>query len=103
MQLRIITAALMLTAGLTGSAAAAVQTRVVEYTQGGTPLQGMLAWNDSATGKRPGVLVVHEWWGHNEHARNQARKLAEAGYVAFALDMYGNRSSTFFALSKAAR
>jgi dienelactone hydrolase len=33
--------------------------------------------------------VVHEWWGHNEHARNQARRLAEAGYVGFALDMYG--------------
>ena len=36
------------------------------------------------------MLVVHEWWGHNEHARAQARRLAEAGYVAFALDMYGN-------------
>jgi len=35
------------------------------------------------------VLVVHEWWGHNEHARNQARRLAQAGYVGFALDMYG--------------
>lgn len=94
MHLRIITAALMLTAGLAGSAAAAVQTRVVDYTQNGTPLQGMLAWNDSANGKRPGVLVVHEWWGHNEHARNQARKLAEAGYVAFALDMFGKGKVT---------
>ncbi len=35
------------------------------------------------------MLVVHEWWGHNEHARNQARRLAQAGYVGFALDMYG--------------
>src|SRR6185369_11606332 len=38
---------------------------------------------------RPGVLVVHEWWGHNEHAREQAKRLAKAGYVGFALDMYG--------------
>src|SRR5262249_30021957 len=36
-----------------------------------------------------GALVVHEWWGHNQHARNQAKRLAEAGYVGFALDMYG--------------
>jgi dienelactone hydrolase len=68
---------------------AAVQTKEVEYEQGGTPLQGFLAWDDAAKGKRPGVLVVHEWWGHNQHARNQAKRLAEAGYVAFALDMYG--------------
>ncbi len=37
----------------------------------------------------PGVLVVHEWWGHNAFAREQARALAELGYVAFAVDMYG--------------
>ena len=94
MKLQTIFAAVVLTAGLTGTASAAVQTRVVDYTQDGTPLQGLLAWNDSATGKRPGVLVVHEWWGHNEHARTQARKLAEAGYVAFALDMYGKGKVT---------
>jgi dienelactone hydrolase len=94
MTFRILTAAVALTAGLAGTTSAAVQTRVVDYAQDGTPLQGMLAWNDSATGKRPGVLVVHEWWGHNEHARNQARKLAEAGYVAFALDMYGKGKVT---------
>src|SRR5258706_536740 len=57
--------------------------------KGDTALQGFMAWNDATPGKRPGVVVVHEWWGHNEHARRQARRLAEAGYVAFALDMYG--------------
>ena len=41
-------------------------------------------------GKRPGILVVHEWWGHNEHARDRARMLAEDGYTALAVDMYGN-------------
>jgi dienelactone hydrolase len=74
---------------LTLSAGAAVQTKDVDYESGGAALHGMLAWDDAAQGKRPGVLVVHEWWGMNEHARNQAKKLAEAGYVAFALDMYG--------------
>jgi dienelactone hydrolase len=75
--------------GVGTAASAAVRTQQVEYRQGDTALQGFLAWDGAAKGKRPGVLVVHEWWGHNEHARNQARRLAGAGYVAFALDLYG--------------
>src|SRR6266496_2025869 len=71
-----------------------VKTRELEYQQDGTVLQGFIAWDDAGRGKRPGVLVVHEWWGHNEHARNQARRLAEAGYVGFALDMYGKGKVT---------
>lgn len=71
-----------------------VQTREVTYTQGTTSLKGYVAWDASRTGPRPGVLVVHEWWGHNEHARAQARRLAEAGYVGFAVDMYGDGKST---------
>lgn len=71
-----------------------VQTRDIEYRQGNTVLKGFVAWNDSIPAKRPGVLVVHEWWGLNEHARHQARRLAEAGYVGFALDMYGNGKVT---------
>ena len=71
------------------SSAAEVQTREVEYKQGDTVLVGLIAWDGAAKGRRPGVLVVHEWWGHNEHARNQAKRLAAAGYVGFALDMYG--------------
>lgn len=67
-----------------------VQTREVSYEQDGTPLQGMLAWDANMTTPRPGVLVVHEWWGHDTHTRNQAKRLAESGYVAFALDMYGD-------------
>jgi dienelactone hydrolase len=70
-------------------ALAEVKTQEVEYKQGDTVLQGFVAWDDAKKGKRPGVLVVHEWWGHNQHARNQAIRLAEAGYVGFALDMYG--------------
>jgi dienelactone hydrolase len=71
------------------SAWAKVQTKEIEYKQGDTVLQGSLAWDDAAKGKRPGVLVVHEWWGHDQHARAQAERLARAGYVGFALDMYG--------------
>jgi dienelactone hydrolase len=77
----------------TSTARAEVKTREIEYRQGETPLQGFLAWDDAA-GKRPGVVVIHEWWGHNQHARNQAIRLAREGYVAFALDMYGKGKVT---------
>ncbi len=66
-----------------------VQTKEIDYSSGGTTLKGYLAWDDSVKGKRPGILVVHEWWGHNEHARERARMLAELGYTALAVDMYG--------------
>jgi dienelactone hydrolase len=74
---------------LPAAARAEVKTKEIEYKQGDTPLQGFVAWDDAAKGKRPGVLVIHEWWGHNEHARNQAIRLARSGYVGFALDMFG--------------
>ena len=62
----------------------------VEYSADGTVLKGFLVYDGDVEGKRPGVLVVHEWWGHNDYARKRARMLAELGYTAFALDMYGN-------------
>ncbi|WP_224482799.1 dienelactone hydrolase family protein [Robertkochia aurantiaca] len=55
-----------------------------------TQLKGYIAFDENATGKAPGILVVHEWWGHNEYARERAEMLAELGYVALAVDMYGN-------------
>ena len=68
----------------------AVKEREVDYEANGVRLHGLLARDDSFDGRRPAVLVVHEWWGHDEHARNSARALARAGYVALALDMYGD-------------
>lgn len=75
-------------------AAPAIEVRDIAYAEGGTTLKGLMAWNASDTTRRPGVLVVHEWWGHNQHTRDQARRLAEAGYVGLALDMYGDGRST---------
>jgi dienelactone hydrolase len=72
------------------SASAKVTGREVEYRNGDTVLKGYLADNTALKGKRPAVLVVHEWWGHNEYARKRARMLAELGYVALAVDMYGD-------------
>lgn len=62
----------------------------VSYTGGGATMNGYLTYDASVEGSRPGVLVVHEWWGHNEHARNRATMLAEMGYTALAVDMYGD-------------
>jgi dienelactone hydrolase len=75
---------------MTPVARAKVQTKEIEYRQGETPLKGFLAYDDAVEGKRPGVLVIHEWWGLNQFARDQAVRLAQAGYVAFAADMYGS-------------
>lgn len=74
----------------TGPGWAAIQTETIEYTAGSVKAKGFLAWDDAITGPRPGVLVVHEWWGLNDYARDRARQLAEMGYVAFAADLYGD-------------
>ena len=72
------------------TAQSAVQTKAVEYKDGETVLTGHLYWDDAIEGERPGVLVVHEWWGLNDYAKKRAHMLAELGFVAFATDMYGD-------------
>ena len=67
----------------------AVRTEVVDYRHGDAILEGYLAYDDSIQGKRPGVIVVHEWWGINNYARMRTEQLAKLGYIAFAIDMYG--------------
>jgi len=62
----------------------------IEYFTDNTNMKGYLVYDENVEGKRPGVLVVHEWWGNNDYSRRRARMLAELGYIAFALDMYGN-------------
>jgi dienelactone hydrolase len=75
--------------GASVTAAAGVRGHDVTYSDGETTFKGYIAYDDALSGPRPGVLVVHEWWGHNEHARASARRLAEQGYLALAVDMYG--------------
>jgi dienelactone hydrolase len=79
--------------GLTAVEAGVVP-RTVTYRQDGTVMRGFLAYDDGLEGKRPGVLVVHEWWGLNDFARERALKLAGLGYVALAADMYGGGATT---------
>lgn len=61
----------------------------LQYATGGQTYQGYLAYDANAEEARPAVLVVHEWWGLNDYARTRAKQLAALGFVAFAVDMYG--------------
>jgi dienelactone hydrolase len=71
-----------------------MRSQAIRYTDGATALAGVLACDAAASGRRPGVLVVHEWWGLGDHARRRAEMLAAEGYVAFAADMYGEGKVT---------
>lgn len=84
----------MLILALGGAAQAKIVSRTLEYRQNDTVLRGYLAYDDATLGKRPGVLVVHEWWGLNKFAKERADKLAQMGYVALAVDMYGKGQVT---------
>jgi dienelactone hydrolase len=85
-----MTRALVLAMALLPSAAAAdLTTRTVEYRQGDAVLEGWLAFDPAATGKRPGVIVVPNWMGVNAQAKASAEKLARLGYVALVADVYG--------------
>ena len=68
--------------------AGGIKTEEIKYTVAGKEFTGFMAYNDSKK-KRPGVLVIHEWWGHDDYARKRAKMLAKMGYTAFALDAYG--------------
>lgn len=82
---------LLCTAVLLGAftSPAAIQTKTVEYKQGDTPLEGVLVWDDAIPGKRPGVLIVHQWLGITDYEKHRATMLAHLGYVAFCADIYG--------------
>ena len=84
----------VLLAGSPMVAHAEVKTKTISYEYGGMTFKGFLAWDDAAKGKRPGVLVVHEFWGLNDYARRRAEQLAGLGYIAFAGDMYGDGKTT---------
>lgn len=73
----------------TASIAPDIRGEEIIYEADGVSLKGYIAY-DASAGPRPGVLIVHEWWGHNDYVRDRARMLAEMGYTAFALDMYGD-------------
>jgi dienelactone hydrolase len=67
----------------------AIKEETVSYTGDGVTMKGFVAYDSASTAKRPAVLIVHEWWGLNDYPKMRARELAKMGYVAFAMDMFG--------------
>jgi len=87
MKLTILTSLILFFTSI--SIQAEIITQDITYKQGDTVMKGLIAYDDSIKQQRPGILVVHEWWGHNDYARQRAKMLAEMGYTALAVDMYG--------------
>jgi len=75
---------------LATGAEAALVTETVEYRHGGQVFKGYLAYDDANLERRPGILVVPEWWGVNDYVKSRAEQLADMGYLAFVVDMYGD-------------
>ncbi len=68
---------------------AGLHKEMIEYEHNGERLCGYLAYKTKSGKKQPGILLIHEWWGLNEFAKEMAERLAAEGFVVFALDMYG--------------
>jgi dienelactone hydrolase len=81
-------AALALSLG--ASAQAAIKEEPVTYKDGDTTMKGFVVYDDARKGPRPGIVLVHEWWGITKHIHNEARRFAQKGYTAFVADMYGD-------------
>jgi dienelactone hydrolase len=89
-----VTLGALMVLGLGSQAQAILQIEQLEYKQMDTVLHGYLVYDGATKGQRPGVLVVHEWWGLNDYAKKRAEALARKGYIALALDMYGQGKTT---------
>jgi len=69
---------------------AAIQEEAVTYKDGDTVMKGFVVYDNAKKGKRPGIVVVHEWWGITKHTRAEAQRFARQGYTVFVADMYGD-------------
>ncbi len=81
--------ALILALAVLPPVSAAIHTETVAYKHGDTVLEGFLAYDDSVKGPRPAVLIVHQWKGLGDYEKKRAEMLAQLGYNAFAVDIYG--------------
>jgi dienelactone hydrolase len=88
--MRAIVAGALCAIAFVTSANAAIKEEAVTYSDGQTTMKGFVVYDDAVTGKRPGIIMVHEWWGITPHTHNEARKYAQAGYTAFIADMFGD-------------
>jgi dienelactone hydrolase len=67
-----------------------IKAQEINYSADDVDMKAYIAWDGDLAGTRPGILVIHEWWGHNDYARKRADMLATLGYTALAVDMYGD-------------
>ena len=88
------TVAALAAAFLAAGVQAKIVTKTIAYPYQGMTMKGFLAYDDAVKAPRPGVLVVHEWWGLNDYIRDRTKQVAQLGYVAFAPDMYGEGKTT---------
>jgi dienelactone hydrolase len=82
--------AVLLALSITAPAFAAIKETSITYSDGETTMKGFVVYDTARNGKRPGIVMVHEWWGITKHMHNEARRLARQGYTAFLADMYGD-------------
>ena len=83
-------AAALCVLGMTATAHAAIKEEPVTYKDGTATMKGFIVYDDAVQGKRPGIIMVHEWWGVTKHVHNEALKFAQQGYTTFIADMYGD-------------
>src|SRR3954464_2858280 len=88
--MRISLAGALVALSLGTAAHAAIKEEPVTYKDGDTTMKGFVVYDDAVKGKRPGIIMVHEWWGITKHVHTEAGKLAQQGYTAFIADMYGD-------------
>ena len=88
--MRTIVAGALYALAMVANANAAIKEEPVTYRDGETTMKGFVVYDDAVTGKRPGIVMVHEWWGITKHIHNEAQKFAQQGYTAFIADMYGD-------------
>src|SRR5665213_1716062 len=88
--MRAIVVGALFAVALVANANAAIKEEPVTYSDGQTTMKGFVVYDDAVQGKRPGIIMVHEWWGITPHIHNEAKKFAQQGYTAFIADMYGD-------------
>src|SRR3954466_11014314 len=86
----VLLSGVLLALSLAVPAHAAIKEEPVTYKDGETTMKGFVVYDDAVKTKRPGIVMVHEWWGITKHIHNEARKFAQQGYTAFIADMYGD-------------
>ena len=75
---------------MAATAKAEIKEVPVTYSDGTTTMKGFVVYDDASTAKRPGIIMVHEWWGITPHTHAEAKKFAQQGYTAFIADMFGD-------------